>query len=172
MSEYRVPNPEFAHRVIERGGETLNLCFQCGTCTGSCPSGRQTAFRTRQLVRRAQLGLEEDIFSSNDLWMCTTCYTCTERCPRGVEIVDIITILRNMAVEAGKMNEDHKRVSSNLVKNGHTVGLTEKYAEIRKRMGLPEKPPTVLGDPEQLRSFQTIIKKTGFDKLVGVELDE
>jgi len=32
------PNPEFAREVSQQhGGETLSLCFQCGTCTGSCP---------------------------------------------------------------------------------------------------------------------------------------
>jgi len=171
MSEFKEPNTEFAKLVMERGGETLNLCFQCGTCTASCPSGRQTAFRTRQLVRRAQLGLKDDIFSSNDLWMCTTCYTCTERCPRGVEIVDIIIALRNLAVEEGKMFEEHKKVSSQLLLSGHTVGLSDKYAQLRKSMGLPEKPPTVIADPESLRQFQRLLKGTGFDKIVGVELD-
>lgn len=163
----KVPNPEFANQVIERGGETLNLCFQCGTCTASCPSGRSTAFKTRQLIRKAQLGLKEDIMDSDDLWMCTTCYTCTERCPRGVEIVDIIITLRNIASEEGHMFDDHKKVSKSLIKNGHTVPLTDDYAKLRKSMGLAEKPPTVLSDPKALEDFQTIIKKVGFDKLVG-----
>ena len=49
------PDPEYTAFLIEQGAKTLNLCFQCGTCTGSCTSGRFTAFRTRKLVRRAQL---------------------------------------------------------------------------------------------------------------------
>lgn len=167
MSEVKVPNPEFTKEVIRRGGETLNLCFQCGTCTASCPSGRNTAFRTRQLVRKAQLGLKEDIMGNTDLWMCTTCYTCMERCPRGVEIVDIITALRNIAFEEGHVLPDHKKVAMTLIKSGHTVPLTEDYAKMRREMGLPEKPPTVLSNEQALRDLETIIRKVGFDKLIG-----
>jgi len=163
----KVPNPEFAKQVIERGGDTLNLCFQCGTCTASCPSGRSTAFKTRQLLRRAQLGFKEDILDSDDLWMCTTCYTCDERCPRGVKIVDIIIALRNIASEEGHMLDEHKKVSRSLIENGHTIPLTDKYAKLRKDMGLPEKPPTLLSYPKALEDFQTIIKRLGFDKLIG-----
>ena len=79
---------------------------------GSCPSGRLTAFRTRQLIRKAQLGLKDDILQSPDLWMCTTCYSCVERCPRDVEIVDIITVMRNMAVKEGFMADEHKKIGS------------------------------------------------------------
>jgi len=163
----KVPNPEFANQVIERGGDTLNLCFQCGTCTASCPSGRITAFKTRQLIRKAQLGFKEDILDSDDLWMCTTCYTCDERCPRGVKIVDIIIALRNIASEEGHMLDEHKKVSRSLIENGHTIPLTDKYAQLRKNMGLPEKPPTLLSHPKALEDFQTIIKRLGFDKLIG-----
>jgi len=167
MSDIKIPNPEFARQVIERGGETLNLCFQCGTCTASCPSGRNTSFRTRQLIRKAQLGLKDDILNSNDLWMCTTCYTCAERCPRGVEIVDIIIALRNIASEEGHMFEDHKKVSRSMVNSGHTVPLTDDYAKLRARMGLPEKPPTVMSDDKALADFQALMKNVGFDKLIG-----
>ena len=94
MSNVKIPDPDFAQSVIDAGGKTLDLCYQCGTCTGSCPSGRTTAFRTRQLIRKAQLGLKDDILPSEELWMCTTCYSCVERCPRDVDIVDIIILMR------------------------------------------------------------------------------
>ncbi len=106
---------------------------------------------------------------SDDLWMCTTCYTCEERCPRGVKIVDIIIALRNIASEEGHMLDDHKKVSNSLLKNGHTIPLSDKYAQLRKDMGLPEKPPTLLSDDEALKNFQAIMSKVGFDKLIGGE---
>lgn len=163
------PNLEFAEEIIKAGGKTLNLCFQCGTCTASCPSGRLTAFRTRKLVRRAQLGFKEDILPTDDLWVCTTCYTCYERCPRGVEIVDIIMTLRNMAVKEGYMGEAHKRVANFLVKTGHMVPLTDEYKEIRKKMGLDDVPATTLLNKKALEDVQKIIKSIGFDKLIGGE---
>jgi len=164
---FKQPNPEFTKKVIEAGGNTLNLCFQCGTCTGSCPSGRQTAFRTRKLVRRAQLGLKDDIMDSDDLWLCTTCYTCYERCPRGVEIVDIIMALRNMAVREGKMAPQHRKIAQLVSKTGHLVNLRDEDKALRKKLGLEEVPPTVLQQPEGLEQVKKICSKTGFDKLVA-----
>ncbi len=143
------------------------LCFQCGTCTGSCPSGRQTSYRTRKLIREAQLGLKNKILPSEELWMCTTCYACQERCPRGVDIVDLITILRNMAVKEGHMSEEHKKVARYLLQNGATIPLNDKYMDLRKKLGLSERPPTTQGDKQALEDFRKILKTCGFDKLIG-----
>jgi heterodisulfide reductase subunit C len=167
MSNVKIPDPDFAQSVIDAGGKTLDLCYQCGTCTGSCPSGRTTAFRTRQLIRRAQLGLKDDILPSEELWMCTTCYSCVERCPRDVDIVDIIILMRNMAVQKGYMSEDHKKVGRSLLKIGHTVPASDKLKQLRVSMGLSENPPTTIADPKALADFQKIMAKTGFDKLIG-----
>ncbi len=169
LAEAKVPNPEFTRKVIDAGGKTVNLCFQCGTCTGSCPSGRQTAFRVRKVVRRAQLGFEEDVLPSDDLWLCTTCFTCYERCPRGVEIVDIIMALRNMAVRKGHMAEQHRKVAELISKTGHMVTLREEDKALRTKLGLKAVPPTVLDDAKALEEVKKIAALCGFDKLVVVQ---
>ena len=163
------PDPEYTAFLVEQGAKTLNLCFQCGTCTGSCTSGRFTAFRTRKLVRRAQLGLKDDILPSDDLWMCTTCYTCYERCPRGVEIPDIIFLLRNLAVQEGYMGEAHKKVAELLIKTGHMVPLSEDYQKVREKMGLKRKPDTVLTNEKAKGDFNKLVQICKFDKLIGLE---
>lgn len=165
MGEPKVPDPEFTRKVIEGGGETVNLCYQCGTCTGSCPSGRQTAYRVRKVIRQAQLGLKDDILPHDELWMCTTCYTCYERCPRGVAIVDIIMALRNVAVREGYMAEAHRKTAMNLASTGHMVPIDDKRKALRKKLGLDEEPNTVAIDEKALDDFKRIIKATGFDKL-------
>ena len=43
----------FKQEIMDAGAETVAICFQCGTCTAACPSGRRTPYRIRQLVRRA-----------------------------------------------------------------------------------------------------------------------
>jgi heterodisulfide reductase subunit C len=164
--EPKQPNPEFTNKVIEKGADTLNLCFQCGTCTGSCPSGRHTAFRVRKVIRRAQLGFKEDVLPTDDLWFCTTCYTCHERCPRGVEIPDIILTLRNMAVKEGHMGETHRKGAGYLIKTGHLVPINAEFKEKRKKVGLNEMPPTTQADPKAVEDIQKLAKKTGFDKLL------
>ena len=167
MSNIKEPDPVFTKAVIDAGGKTLDLCYQCGTCTASCPSGRKTGFRTRQLIRKAQLGLKDDILPTEDLWLCTTCYSCVERCPREVEITDIITIMRNMAVRKGYMTDQHKKIGASMMKTATTVPLDENILALRVKMGLPKVPPLAIGDPKALEDFRTVMRKTGFDKLIG-----
>jgi heterodisulfide reductase subunit C len=162
-------DPEFVKRVAESGGEKILLCIQCGTCSGGCPAGRRTAYRTRQVVRRALAGLKDEVLSSRDIWLCSTCYTCLERCPRGINVTDVILILRNLAVQAGFMLKPHKDVSTYLLRTGHAVPIIDKYKALRKELKLPELPPTTHSYPDALGEVQRIANKTGFDKLIGFE---
>ena len=167
MSNYKEADPAFAEAIKQAGGKTLDLCYQCGTCTASCPSGRKTSFRTRQIIRKAQLGLKDEVLKSDELWMCTTCYACVERCPRDVEIVDIILLMRNMAVHQGIMAEAHKKIGASLMKIGATVPFGEDMKQMRAKMGLPANPPTTVGNPKAQEEMVKIMKKTGFDKMAG-----
>ena len=161
------PAPAFTVEIAKHGGASVTMCFQCGTCTASCPSGANTAYRIRKIMRAAQLGLKEDTSESEDIWMCTTCYTCAERCPRDVQIVEIVTALRNIAVANGKMYEGHKKVAANLIKVGHTVDNNDKIKALRKELGLPENPPTVMVSADAKKDFDKILRVTGFNKLVN-----
>ncbi len=93
------PFIEVANAIVEAGGKDLNLCYQCATCTGSCPWGYVEPLNIRQLIHLAQLGLEG--YESEDLWKCTTCGTCKTRCPRGVGIIDLVRSIRMMIGETG-----------------------------------------------------------------------
>ena len=161
------PNPGFTKTVADLGGGSVTLCFQCGTCTAGCPSGKETAYRIRKIMRQAQLGLEKEVIESDDIWQCTTCYACVERCPRQVEIVEVVTVLRNIAVEKGRIADGHRAVANNLINYGHTVNINDKVKAQRKDLGLPEVPPTVMANKNAKADFDKIVKKTGFDKLVG-----
>ena len=161
------PNPDFVSELAAAGGENAKMCFQCGTCTAGCPSGKNTAYRTRKLMRMAQLGLKDMIIDSEDLWQCTTCYTCEERCPRGVPIVDVVIALRNIAVANGKMYDAHKKTADNLVKFGHTVSINDKVKAQRAELGLPEVPPTVLANDKAKADLDAIFEATGFKALIG-----
>ena len=153
--------------VAKAGGDKINLCVQCGTCTASCPSGRKTAFRTRQIMRKALMGLKNEVLQDSDLWLCTTCYTCLERCPRGVDPTDVILILRRMAVKEGHMLDKHKNVASLVLTHGHAVPINDATKKIRTNLDLSEIPPTTHISKEALNEVQTIAKKTRFDELTG-----
>ncbi|MEM4525310.1 MAG: CoB--CoM heterodisulfide reductase subunit C [Methanothermobacter sp.] len=158
---------EFSEKVKAAGGESLEYCFQCGTCTGSCPSGRRTPYKVRQIIRKANMGLKDQLLSDPALWMCTTCYSCQERCPRKVKIVDVIKLIRNEAAKAGYMSPVHKAVGSFVIKTGHGVPIDDTTKQLRDAVGLGELPPTTHSFPEALEEVQKIIKTTGFDSLIG-----
>jgi heterodisulfide reductase subunit C len=161
--------PDFLIEVLMKGGKTVNLCWQCGLCTASCPSGAKTAFCIRKLIRRVQLGFENEVLPKDDLWMCTTCYTCHERCPRGVDVPEIIFTLRNMAVKRGYISEKHKKVASLLIETGQMVYLNEKVKLARKNLGLSEIPLTTLSDKKALEDIQKLMEITGFDRIMENE---
>ena len=162
---------EFTQKFVDAGIETVDHCFQCGTCGGGCPSGRRTPYRVRQIVRKCLLGLREEVVSDPALWMCTTCYTCQERCPRSVKIVDIIKMARNEAAKAGYMADAHKATGSYVIKFGHGVPINDKTKDLRKAIGLDELPPTVHSFPEALEEVQKICAACEFDKLIGYNME-
>ncbi|MGI5938766.1 4Fe-4S dicluster domain-containing protein, partial [Methanoculleus thermophilus] len=90
-------NPEFLKEVEKIGQTAAHMCYQCGTCTGSCPSAPRSSYRIRLFMRKAVLGLEEEVLTDPDLWLCTTCYSCTDRCPRDLAPTDAIMAMRNLA---------------------------------------------------------------------------
>ncbi len=158
---------DFKQEIMDAGAESVALCFQCGTCTGACPSGRRTPYRIRQVVRKSVMGLKEEVIADDTIWMCATCYECQERCPRGIKIVDIVKTVRNFAAQAGYMAPAHKATGSFVIKTGHGVPINDKTMALRKSVGLGELPPTTHQFPEALEEVQKIMKATGFDNLIG-----
>ena len=162
-------DPDFTAEFIDAGIETVKHCFQCGTCSGSCPSGRRTPYKVRQIVRKCLLGLKEEVIADDALWMCTTCYTCQERCLRSVKIVEIIKKARNIAAHAGYMAKPHKMTGVFVLNTGHAVPINDAAKALRVKIGLPEVPPTTHAYPEALAEVQKLCKITAFDELIGYD---
>ena len=162
-------DPDFTAEFIDAGIETVKHCFQCGTCSGSCPSGRRTPYKVRQIVRKCLLGLKDEVIADDALWMCTTCYTCQERCLRSVKIVEIIKKARNVAAHAGYMAKPHKMTGVYVINTGHAVPINDNVKALRSKIGLSEVPPTTHAYPEALEEVQKICKLTGFDELIGYD---
>jgi heterodisulfide reductase subunit C len=55
-----------------------------------------------QVIRLAQLGLEEDIVQSKTVWLCVSCLTCTARCPKGVDLARVMEALRLLTLRKNK----------------------------------------------------------------------
>ncbi len=100
MSQTVTPYLEMSQAIMEAGGEALKKCYQCGTCSGTCPWTPITDFNIRKLVRYGQLGLDG---IEEFMWGCSTCKFCVDRCPRGVELIDIVTAIRNVYSGGGML---------------------------------------------------------------------
>ncbi len=104
----------FTKEVEEAVEKGFSACFQCGTCTARCPTGRVSQYRSRQLFHMAQLGLKQRIFESDDLWSCTTCLTCTQNCPWEVKTTDAILKMRALAASSGYTKIEHEPLVKSL----------------------------------------------------------
>lgn len=111
------PFIEVADAIEQSGGKDLNLCYQCATCTGSCPWGFVDPLNIRQLIHLAQLGLEG--YEGEDLWKCTTCRTCEVRCPRGVEILNLVRSIRVMMGETGSIPQSLRGALGSVKSDGN-----------------------------------------------------
>ena len=60
----------------------------------------------------------------------------------------------------------HKKTASNLAAYGHTVPVQDKITALRKELGLPEVPPTVLANDAAKSDLDKILAATGFGKIV------
>lgn len=153
-------------KVLKAAGLDILSCMQCGTCTGSCPSGRQTALNTRRILRDARKN-RVAILSDDALWLCTTCYTCQERCPRNIPITEALLELRRLAIKEGFMLPEHRKISEMVVEFGHAVPLDEETKQKREELGLDPIPETIQKYPEALQELRNLLKACKFDEIVA-----
>jgi heterodisulfide reductase subunit C len=126
------------------GGETINHCYQCGTCASSCPVTRLSKdFNPREIINQTLSG-ERDILLNEALWLCCSCYNCQERCPQKVEIADVIFTLRNIAIDQGTMPPIYTEFANALTGEGRIVKVSKFMEQKRSSQGLPPLQPTGL----------------------------
>ena len=96
--------PTFYDEVVAEtnglGGE-LKTCLQCGTCSGSCPSGPDMDHTPRSIFAMIDEGMKDEVLRSNTPWYCVSCYYCVVRCPQDIHITDIMYALKRLAIKAG-----------------------------------------------------------------------
>ncbi|KAB2903612.1 MAG: 4Fe-4S dicluster domain-containing protein [Anaerolineae bacterium] len=87
------------------GDSRLDMCIQCGTCGGSCPSASDMDHTPRQLFAMIRADMREAVLRSSTPWYCVSCYYCTVRCPQEVHITDVMYTLKSMAIRAKLYDE-------------------------------------------------------------------
>ena len=92
---------ELAERIQRETGENVFLCYHCVKCTSGCPLVEHFDLAPNQVMRAAQLGMEQVIFESKSPWLCASCQTCTTRCPQGIDIAKVMDFIISEALERG-----------------------------------------------------------------------
>jgi len=105
----------FVRQVEEISGQDLLACNQCGKCSAGCPVVAVMDLLPNQVIRMAQLGMEE-VLESNTIWVCASCLTCATRCPKGVDLPRLMEALRQIALRQGIAKLDLKTLPPELLR--------------------------------------------------------
>jgi heterodisulfide reductase subunit C len=97
---------EFVKKVKELSGQNLQVCYQCGMCSGNCPAAANMDISPRRIIELARLGLEEEIANSKTVWVCASCLACAVNCPRGFDLAKVMEAIRLLTL---RKNIDHIR---------------------------------------------------------------
>lgn len=165
-------DPTFVGDVEKISGTEAHICYQCGTCTGSCPSAPRSSYRIRNFMRRANLGLKDVSLNDPDLWLCTTCYTCSDRCPRDLIPTDVIMAMRNMAAKQGILPKNMLGTVNFIYQTGHGVPNSDANRAARVKLGLEPEPETTCKYPEYLPAIRKILEAYGTKQLADKVLSE
>ena len=92
---------DFCGQVKEESGVDFNRCYQCLTCTLSCPVAPFMDYRPNEIIRMVQLGMKDAVLKSSTIWICASCQACMARCPNEINIPHLMDILHQMAIHEG-----------------------------------------------------------------------
>lgn len=145
--------------VMMPGGENIKMCYQCGTCTASCPvTFLRDDFNPRKIIKMAIIGMRERVLNSNDIWLCTACYSCHERCPQDVKITDLMVALTNIASSENKIPKQYRQRINLLKDIGRLLEISDFENERRRKFGIPEL-PTKIDDVGKILEFTHLSEK-------------
>ena len=99
-------DPNFKFEIAKQeGGKGILKCYACGTCTARCPEmDVKEEWNPRTVIRKALLGLKEEVLSSEFIWICSAHYRCLDKCPQGIAIPDMLELAAEK-LEDDKMDE-------------------------------------------------------------------
>lgn len=142
---------DFKREVIAAGGEGIAACYQCGTCSGGCPTVSAMDYTPRQIIRMVNLGMRDRVLRSRTIWLCASCYQCQVRCPREVKITEVMAALKSIAMRDG--------YNSNIA-SPRAASFYRSFNEIVSNLGRQFEPLLLL--KSTLGSRESIASKIGY----------
>jgi len=167
------------------GVSRLEMCIQCGTCGGSCPSSADMDHTPRMLFAMLRAGMREAALKSNTPWICVSCYHCVVRCPQNVHIADVMYTLKSMAIGAKLFQDstapDFSQTFVDMVEEygrGFEFGLATRHYLKHFPLRLPSMAPMGWGlltkqrmtiTPKRIKGIKQL--KAILDRAKGLEAD-
>ena len=145
---------KFQAEVAEQlglGDVDLTYCFQCGVCSGSCPTAEWMEYGPRRIMQMIRLGMVDTVLRSRDIWYCVSCYSCTARCPQGILGANVMAALRNMSIARGLAKDKE-------------AAFSQSFVDVLQRRGRMYEPELLL------RYFASDLDLGGLLKQAGVGL--
>ena len=91
-------DPGILKEMKEYGGINVDACINCGNCTAVCSMTTDEDSFPRKVIRYAQVGMQDDLLGSKELWLCYNCGECTETCPKQAEPARFMMAARCYAI--------------------------------------------------------------------------
>ncbi len=155
---------EAVSTIIGYGGTHILDCVGCGACSAVCP-GVKAGFDVlcRKLIRKIVTGHLEEIIEETSSWGCQACNRCTEVCPQGVRPQEVVFAFRRYQANELAFSTSSITSQMNLFETGHAV-FTDPKAN-RKKVGLPEEPPTSAYNEQAQKEIQTLMNNSSMGEL-------
>ena len=103
-------NINFQKKVELLSGQNILSCYQCGECSGSCPTAHEMDLLPSTIMRLLQIG-QKEVLESNSIWLCNSCQTCYVRCPREIDITKIMEALRQINLRKNVSRVNPREIS-------------------------------------------------------------
>ncbi len=92
------PDLDFIRLLNTQGAASFKKCFQCGTCSATCPISPAANPFPRKEMAWASWGMRDRLLKDPDVWLCHHCNDCSTQCPRGARPGDLLALIRREVV--------------------------------------------------------------------------
>ena len=117
-------------KVKEISGEDFQKCFQCGTCSGSCPMADHINVFPRRVMALLQLGNRTALDDANTPWVCASCHTCMVRCPRSIDIPKVMEAVRQIKLRDRLDQIDPSKIDKKKIEEMPQIAMVSGYRKL------------------------------------------
>lgn len=123
-------NDSLQQEIKEACDIDIELCMECGKCSGGCSNAHIFDYTPRKIVQLVKMGALDALMNMDALWTCVSCHLCVDRCPSQIDIPRIMDYLREKAYNQGvKAKRANVELFHELML--HSIKQTGKVSETR-----------------------------------------